>query len=138
MLWTIRQLLTQLSRKQGGQALVELALLLPILVVFLFGIIEFGRVFNAYLVVNHASREGVRAGVVGASDAEITQRVNDSTRILNQQNLTITISPDSFRRDRGAPLIVQVDYQVPIFAPVIGSVLQNPFPVSSRTVMRME
>jgi Flp pilus assembly protein TadG len=128
----------QLRKKQGGQALVELALLLPVLIIFLFGIIEFGRVFNAYLVVTHASREGVRAGVVGATDAEITQRINDSTGILNQQNLTVTISPNTTQRDRGAPLIVQVDYQVPIYAPVIGSVLQNPFPISSRTVMRIE
>jgi len=117
---------------------VELALILPILIIFLLGIVEFGRVFNAYLVVTHASREGVRAGVVGATDAEMEQRVRDSASILNQQKLNVNISPGITLRDRGASLMVRVDYEVQIFAPITSNVLQNPFPISSRSVMRIE
>ena len=52
-------------RNSKGQSLVETALVLPLLLLIVFGTIEFGRVFNAYLVVSNASREGARAAAVG-------------------------------------------------------------------------
>ena len=48
------------SRDERGAAAVEFALVLPILILLVFGIIEFGFVFNRWLTVTHAAREGVR------------------------------------------------------------------------------
>jgi len=53
-------------RDNRAQALVEMALVLTILLLLLSGIIEFGRVFSAQLIVSHASREGARLGVIKA------------------------------------------------------------------------
>jgi Flp pilus assembly protein TadG len=45
---------------EDGAAAVEFALVVPILILLVFGIIEFGFVFNQWLSVTHAAREGVR------------------------------------------------------------------------------
>ncbi|HHY30590.1 MAG TPA: pilus assembly protein, partial [Syntrophaceticus sp.] len=62
-------------RNNRGQALLEFALVLPILLLFVFGIIEFGIIFFDNLVITQAVREGARVGVVGGSDVEILETV---------------------------------------------------------------
>ncbi|MDQ2943585.1 MAG: pilus assembly protein [Candidatus Dormibacteraeota bacterium] len=52
------------NRAARGQSLVELAVALPILILLLFGIIDFGAVFNSYLEVRSTSREGARLAAV--------------------------------------------------------------------------
>ncbi len=51
---------------ERGAVAVELALLLPLLITLLVGIIQMGLAFNAKLTLTHAAREGVRAAVIGA------------------------------------------------------------------------
>lgn len=51
--------------KEKGQGLAEFALALPILLMIIFGMIEAARLVQAYLVVQHASREAARYAVVG-------------------------------------------------------------------------
>lgn len=50
------------GRDQQGQATVEIALLIPILLVLLFGLIMAGFTFYAFIQVSNAAREGARAG----------------------------------------------------------------------------
>ena len=50
--------------KERGAAIVEFALVVPVLVLLLFGIVEFGIAFNDYISVRNGSREGARAAVV--------------------------------------------------------------------------
>lgn len=54
--------------RQRGAALVELALLLPILIVMILGIIDFGRLIHARLVMTNVSREG---GSLGSRDIRV-------------------------------------------------------------------
>ena len=49
-------------RSEAGQALVEFALLTPLLLLIVSGIVEAGRAFYAYVQIANAVREGVRAG----------------------------------------------------------------------------
>ena len=59
------------SRRDGrGQALVELALILPILLMLLLGIFEFGRAWNTKQVITDAAREGARLAVVQNNDID--------------------------------------------------------------------
>lgn len=53
---------------QKGQALVELALLLPLLLLIVFGITEFGRAFYIKNALTNAAREGARRASVSATD----------------------------------------------------------------------
>lgn len=54
----------RLRRAEEGQALVEFALVVPFLLVFIIGIVEFGRAWNLHQVLTDAAREGARVAVV--------------------------------------------------------------------------
>ena len=58
-------------REDRGAAAVEFALVVPILLVVLFGIIDFGFAINRYAIVNNAAREAVREASLGATESEI-------------------------------------------------------------------
>jgi hypothetical protein len=64
------------SRADGGSehgaAAVEMALLLPLLILLLGGVIDFGFLFNAQISATHAAREGVRVEAIGTGDAAQT------------------------------------------------------------------
>jgi Flp pilus assembly protein TadG len=49
---------------EQGAALVEFALVLPLLLVFVFGILEFGKTFNYWIDMTHLANEGARWAVV--------------------------------------------------------------------------
>jgi len=57
-------------RTDEGAAAVEFALLLPILLLLVFGIVDFSRLLNAQLNLTEAAREGARAESLGALDPE--------------------------------------------------------------------
>ncbi len=57
-------------REGWGQAIVEMALVLPVLLLLLLGVVEFGLAFNAKQAVTNAAREGARLAVV--NDPAIT------------------------------------------------------------------
>lgn len=67
-------------KKQGGTAAVEFAIVLPVLVLLLFGTIEFGLLIYNQQVMTNASREGARSGIVSqtprVSDGEIAAVVS--------------------------------------------------------------
>jgi hypothetical protein len=64
-----------ITSKQKGQGLVEFALILPLLLLMVFGIVEFGRIFQAYLTVQHAAREAARYAVTGQGGVDAGERV---------------------------------------------------------------
>ncbi len=67
-----------------GAAAVEFALVLPLLLLIIFGIIDFGRMYNAQERVTEAAREGVRAAVLTPADpAAPAARVSAATTGLS-------------------------------------------------------
>ena len=68
----------QKSFKENAQAIAEFAIVLPILMVVLVGILEVGRMLFIYAAVNNASREAVRyASAWGLNDAGTAEKFND-------------------------------------------------------------
>lgn len=127
-----------LKGREKGQAMVEFALVLPILLILLLGIVEFGQIYYSYMVIQNASRDGARYGSVWATNTEINQIVYDKTNQLKQENLAITIQPEPALRKRGEQIKVQINYQVPLLTPMWNGLLPDPFPITAETVMRIE
>lgn len=67
--WTMRRRRT-IGDDDGANA-VEFALVLPVLVLLLIGIMQFGQAFSAYLAVTHAAREGARLASVDKFDSGV-------------------------------------------------------------------
>ena len=68
----------RIRKNQRGNALIEFALVIPILLLLVMGIIEFGYIFNGYIILTGAAREGARVAVVGKTD-EISEKVINHT-----------------------------------------------------------
>jgi len=126
------------GRGQVGQALVEFALVLPVLLLILAAIVDFGRLFYSVLAVHHAAREGARYGVVHAADDEgIRQRVRDAAVGLEGDRLTISITPALSQRRVGAPLTVDVSYPFEYVTP-LAAITGRQQTVRGTVTMRIE
>lgn len=123
-------------RKTDGQSLVEMAMILPVLVALIFGMLDFGRVLNGYLVATEASREGARVAVLRGDDAAVIAAVNNASATLDLSKLTVTVTPAT--RVRGDSVTVAVNYDLDIITPLINTMLPNPYTVNSQTIMRVE
>ncbi len=132
------RLVKKIIKDKRGQALVELALVLPLIILLVMGTMEFGRIFHSYLLITNASREGARAGVTGADDAVIIIKAKDAAESLGLNEAQINITPAQNSRTRGIPLTVQVNCAVELITPVLSTVLPDPFPLSAATTMRIE
>lgn len=123
-------------KSEKGQSLVEFALVVPLLVMLLLGIVDFGRIFHAYLTINHAGREAARAASIGKDDITIKSvAVNDATSIKLTSD-KITISPGGTRTS-GSNVTITIIYPVDFLTPVIGQIVGK-INLKNTTVMRVE
>ncbi|WP_096156532.1 MULTISPECIES: TadE/TadG family type IV pilus assembly protein [Bacillus] len=126
-------------KNEKGQATVELAISLTVLLILLFGIVDFGRIFHAYLTMEHAGREAARMASVGGTNEQIQIRFKDSAPSLQSNNISITISPtQAQQRTRGTYVTVEATYPVSFLFPAFKATLGDPLYVRSKTVMRVE
>jgi Flp pilus assembly protein TadG len=79
------------TRDRGSTA-VEFALVLPLLLLIVFGIIDFGRALNAQITLTGAAREGVRLVALGYTDAAVQARVAAAAPSLNGITVTVAAS----------------------------------------------
>ncbi|BBE23614.1 hypothetical protein MN0502_24970 [Arthrobacter sp. MN05-02] len=86
-----------LKTNERGAVAVELALVLPILILLMFGIIEVGRAYNAQVTLTSAAREAVRVVAIGKNDAAAINKAITVAEVLNPDlasgNFTISRSP---------------------------------------------
>lgn len=73
MTHAVRTLLRRLGRSTRGQSVVEFALLIPAIMVFVVSVIDFGKLFYTYQIITNAAREGARYAAL--ADAKITDAV---------------------------------------------------------------
>jgi Flp pilus assembly protein TadG len=72
--------MSQRRRRERGAAAVEMALVLPLLIMLLGGIVDYGRYFWTQVQLTNAAREGARAGITGVTTAEVTARINTAAQ----------------------------------------------------------
>ncbi|TCS70380.1 TadE/TadG family type IV pilus assembly protein [Effusibacillus lacus] len=125
-------------KSQKGQSTVEMAISLTVLVLLLFGIIDFGRIFHAYLALDHAGREAARTASIGGDDIQIKEVAVRAASSLDTAKLGISIMPDQPSRKRGTYVTILLTYSVDIVTPLMAQFIPNPYSLQNQTVMRVE
>jgi Flp pilus assembly protein TadG len=129
--------LIQRRRKNGekGQALAEFALLIPIFLMLMFAIVDFGMGFYSWITVTNSAREGARVGAVHAplnvasspcfGKASLQQCIEDrvlETAGLADQATKMTVTITNAQGQSGESVVVKVDYDYDLITPLAGLV----------------
>ncbi len=123
-----------LFRGESGQSMVELAVCLPLLLLLVFGIIDFGWLFYNKMGVENASREGARYAIVNSTSGTLTSAVTTLAKDLcmggDDTAVTVSIS--------GKNATVTVVKQVKVLTPLAGIFIGDQvMEMTSTTQMRI-
>jgi Flp pilus assembly protein TadG len=134
--------MTRRLRSERGAELIEFAVVMPILLLIVAGIIDFGMMFRTYEAVENAAREGARVGVLpGYADVDVQSRVDayltasglTGTHATTVQNVTVATTAGTFTA-RSVTLSYTYNFVVlPGFGTKFGSI-----DLKARSVMRTE
>ncbi len=128
------KMFVQNFKKQKGAAAVEFAIILPILIMLVFGIIEFGIAYNNWISLTHAAREGVRLAAVEDYENmdDFEKKVRDSSPSVNIETIKLTGQDGNI----GDSVTVEVTGAIlNIDIPLVGS---WPVQITSEATMRLE
>jgi hypothetical protein len=156
MLGIIRRIIRRAGKREGGQSLVEFALVLPIFLLVLCAIVDFGMAFHGWITVTNSAREGGRLGAVhpaldavgspcygyGSLDQCIEAKVRDSAGSLGDDLAVEITNADGLP---GESVLVDVSYDYSLMTPlagvlgvVSGGTIGGTFTLSSTADFRLE
>jgi Flp pilus assembly protein TadG len=102
--------------RRSGQALVEFVLIAPILLLLIFGLVDFSRAWSAHHVIADAAREGTRMLVVNEGMTEATVETTIEDRLRNARlnplraDIDFAYDPEDEPGVRGTATTVTIDY----------------------------
>lgn len=113
---------------------MEFALILPVLMLFIFGIVEFGRAYSARIQLTSAVREGARAVALGRTTGEAQTATREGAPGLNLgPPTTIAVTSCAVPTPPNANATVTVTHPFPYTIPFFGS---NTWTLRATGVMR--
>jgi Flp pilus assembly protein TadG len=119
--WSVRRRL-DVGNERGAVA-VEFALIFPVLILILVGIIEYGAVFNAQLLVQGAAREGARemalTGSVAQAQSAAVDAADGLAPVLTSGDVTVTGGPCA----ADANITVTIRYVHPFLTGMFGATI---------------
>ena len=122
-------------KNEQGSVMVEFALVSVLLVLLLAGIIQFGLVFNTFLILEDAARNAARtAAIATLSDDQIKSDIINSISPIALDFSNIQIEPTF--RTRGQMLTVTINYQYQM--PVTFGILPESYSLTAKTSMLSE
>ncbi|MBM6622425.1 pilus assembly protein [Micrococcaceae bacterium RIT802] len=109
-------------KNERGAAAVEFAIVLPVLLLLLMGIIEFGHAYNAQLTVTQAAREGVRVMAISNDPAAVRTATKNAARTLypTLTDSNVAISPVACTP--GSTAVVTITYPVATITGIVGPI----------------
>lgn len=109
-----------MRKQEKGQSIVEIALLLPLLMLMLLGLLDFGRVYYVVVSLNDAAQEGAAYAAARPSDfAGISARAANATSgLVTIRQEDVMVSIDSPNPSPGDPVIVTVYYDFKFYTPI--------------------
>jgi Flp pilus assembly protein TadG len=102
------------NARDRGSVAVEFALVLPLLLLIVFGIIDFGRALNAQITLTEAAREGARLAALGQPN--VVSRTQAAATGLSPVSVTVTSCP--FGAGASDDASVTVSYQFTFITPI--------------------
>lgn len=125
-----------------GQSLVEFALVLPLLLILLFGIIDFGLGLSRWIVITNAAREGARLGAVGRPPSDVEAKtIAASSGLLDSSAVTVDyedVGANGYPADGGDSVVVKVTYDYQLISPLGALLSLDRITLSSCSNMRLE
>lgn len=112
-------------KNESGQSLVEMALVLPVLLLLLVGIIDLGRLLYSYSHLHMATQETVRLGGLGQSDGEMVQFARNYISFSDSTLLEVNISPSEASRHSGEYVTVQLSYPFEPLTPFVDQLFKD-------------
>lgn len=144
-------MLNRWRRRRGerGAAALEFALVLPLLIVLVFGMVDAGWAINRYSVLNNAVREGARTGSLGGDSAAITASLNgalDSKMISGSPAITVSCTKPASTATAacgtvdvsGGTAIVKAEVTQSWLTPVMATFLPSGVKLTKEMKMRIE
>ncbi len=122
-----------------GQSLVEAAFVLPLFILILAGLLDFGWLLANQLMVNNGSRDGARYAIVNSDAADLTTLV--TARVYQNPGLTVPedVTVGVARVNSDLDIEVTVSKRVIVLTPIAGLFTQNQeITLQSSTIMRIE
>lgn len=124
-----RKSIVKRVRNEKGQAVVELAITLPILLLILCGIIDYGWIITNQNAIDYSAREGARYAIVHASEANSVDTIKVYTKSLTPagitEGLTVKVTFTNSENYRLGDVIVEVDGEVNVLTPISGIFTQG-------------
>ena len=124
-----------------AQGLVEMALVLPIFLLLVMGIVDFGMGLRAYVTVNNSSREGARYAIICPStlnDDAIKGRVaNYSNGLVTTDHVYVTWQTPSQRCKSGDSVKVEATTTYNYITP-LSALIPGPLRLTASSTMRVE
>ena len=128
--------------RHRGQAIVETALVLPIFLILVLAIVDFGLGLRAWITVTNAAREGARVAAVRGSCSAIEAQVMDTSGgLISDAATQIIIDPPTCNGTAGSPVSVTATYEYNFVTPLaglLGGVIPSSWTIESESVMRVE
>jgi Flp pilus assembly protein TadG len=122
-----------ITKQTRGQALVEFALVIPLLLLLMVGIMEFSRAWMTQNILTGAAREGARAAAVGGNGVAAANQVLTSANI---NTASVNVAPSG---SQYGPVTVTVTYNFPVSVPgFLPGWSAATIPLRSTTTMRKE
>jgi len=128
------------KKRRRGAAAVEFAIVAPVFFLFVFGMVEYGRMVMVQQVLTNASREGARRAVLdGTTTSEVQATVNQYMELagITGQTITVTPSPPS-TAENGEPVTVEVSVPFSQVSWLGSPMFLGDTTLQARTVMRRE
>jgi hypothetical protein len=102
-----------LHRDRSGQALVEFALVVPLLLILIVGVIELSRAWNAHQVITNTAREALRSAVVdnpSFTQEAMQAQIDEQLRLGALDPSRAQITFDGWRAGTGSSARIDLTY----------------------------
>jgi Flp pilus assembly protein TadG len=131
--FVIKLKLVQFGRDVRGVVAIEFGVIMPLVIILLFAILQYGLIFNTRQIMTHAARVAVRSYAIGESTAAEAETM--ATELLNNETLSYTIDVTDDGTDATIDIVLPMS-EAAIIDALGGSLMDGNIEVTIK--MRME